>query len=203
MKTHARLGSDAIEQAERDIEQPVEFLSPAKEIARWHHENWDGSGYPDGLAGEAIPVSARLMALADVFDALISRAGLQAGDAASTRRATSSWPAAARTSTRRSATPSPGHSTISSRSPSATASRPDPPRRSPTSWRQTRAPPPKPIPLPGMPRSARGARAGSSSPTPRSRACGSCSPTAPWWRSPATWPSTRWRRPSRASRSSA
>jgi putative two-component system response regulator len=44
----------------------------AKEIAHWHHEKWDGSGYPDRLAGDAIPISARLMALADVFDALIS-----------------------------------------------------------------------------------------------------------------------------------
>ena len=73
MKTHARLGSEAIEQAERDAEKPVEFLILAKEITRWHHEKWDGSGYPDGLAGEAIPISARLMALADVFDALICR----------------------------------------------------------------------------------------------------------------------------------
>ena len=72
MKTHAQLGSDAIELAERDADQPVAFLSLAKEIARWHHEKWDGSGYPDGLAGEDIPVSARIMALADVFDALIS-----------------------------------------------------------------------------------------------------------------------------------
>ncbi len=72
MKTHSRLGSDAIEQAERDIETPLPFLTLAKEIAHWHHEKWDGSGYPDGLAGDAIPVSARLMALADVFDALIS-----------------------------------------------------------------------------------------------------------------------------------
>lgn len=73
MKTHARLGSDAIEQAEIDVEQPVAFLLLAKEIAHWHHERWDGKGYPDGLAGDAIPVSARLMAVADVFDALISR----------------------------------------------------------------------------------------------------------------------------------
>jgi putative two-component system response regulator len=71
MKTHAKIGSDAIERAERDIEMPLDFLSAAKEIARWHHEKWDGGGYPDGLAGEAIPVAARLMALADVFDALI------------------------------------------------------------------------------------------------------------------------------------
>lgn len=72
MKTHAKMGSDAIEQAEADAEQPVAFLNLAKEIAHWHHEKWDGSGYPDGLANEAIPISARLMALADVFDALIS-----------------------------------------------------------------------------------------------------------------------------------
>jgi putative two-component system response regulator len=73
MKTHARLGSEAIEQAERDAVKPVAFLSIAKKIAHWHHEKWDGSGYPDGLAGDAIPIPARLMALADVFDALISR----------------------------------------------------------------------------------------------------------------------------------
>ena len=73
MKTHSRLGSEAIELAERDIDQPVQFLLLAKEIARWHHERWDGLGYPDGLAGEAIPLSARVMAVADVFDALISR----------------------------------------------------------------------------------------------------------------------------------
>lgn len=72
MKTHSRLGSDAIEQAETDVKQPVAFLSLAKEIAHWHHEKWDGSGYPDGLRGDAIPLSARLMAVADVFDALIS-----------------------------------------------------------------------------------------------------------------------------------
>ncbi len=73
MKTHTVLGSEAISLAERDIDTSVEFLSQAKEIVRWHHERWDGSGYPDGLAGEAIPLSARLMALADVFDALISK----------------------------------------------------------------------------------------------------------------------------------
>jgi putative two-component system response regulator len=72
MKTHAELGAQAIESAERDVEQPVEFLTLAKEIAHWHHERWDGKGYPDGLAGDAIPLSARLMTIADVFDALIS-----------------------------------------------------------------------------------------------------------------------------------
>ena len=73
MKTHSYLGAVAIEEAELDVDRPVEFLTLAKEIAHWHHEKWDGSGYPDGLVGEAIPVSARIMALADVFDALISR----------------------------------------------------------------------------------------------------------------------------------
>lgn len=73
MKTHTLLGFDAITLAERDIRTSVEFLSQAKEIVRSHHERWDGTGYPDGLAGDAIPISARLMAMADVFDALISR----------------------------------------------------------------------------------------------------------------------------------
>lgn len=73
MKTHTKLGSEAIEQAERDAEHPVEFLVLAKEIAHYHHERWGGGGYPEGLAGDAIPFSARLMALADVLDALITR----------------------------------------------------------------------------------------------------------------------------------
>jgi putative two-component system response regulator len=73
MKTHAQCGSHAIEQAEQDVDAPLEFLTLAKEIAHWHHEKWDGSGYPDGLIGDAIPLSARLVAVADVFDALISK----------------------------------------------------------------------------------------------------------------------------------
>ena len=73
MKTHAQIGSAAIELAEQDAADAVKFFSLAKEIAHWHHEKWDGSGYPDGLAGDAIPVSARIMAISDVFDALISR----------------------------------------------------------------------------------------------------------------------------------
>jgi len=72
MKTHAKLGSDAIQKAEDEVSTPLPFLLFAKEIAHWHHEKWDGSGYPDGLAGEAIPLSARIMALADVYDALTS-----------------------------------------------------------------------------------------------------------------------------------
>jgi putative two-component system response regulator len=73
MKTHARLGADAIARAEADARQPVQFLAYAKQVALHHHERWDGSGYPDGLAGTAIPLAGRLMAVADVFDALISR----------------------------------------------------------------------------------------------------------------------------------
>ncbi len=73
MKTHTTLGRDAIEHAERALGTPVPFLSMAKEIAYGHQEKWDGSGYPQGLSGEDIPLSARLMAVADVYDALISR----------------------------------------------------------------------------------------------------------------------------------
>ncbi len=73
MKTHTTLGHDAIAHAERALGVKVAFLTVAKEIALSHQEKWDGSGYPQGLSGDAIPVSARLMALADVYDALISR----------------------------------------------------------------------------------------------------------------------------------
>ena len=73
MKTHAILGRDAIVAAEEHLNTPKSFLQLAREIAYCHQEKWDGSGYPQGLAGEAIPVSARLMAIADVYDALISR----------------------------------------------------------------------------------------------------------------------------------
>jgi putative two-component system response regulator len=73
MKTHTTLGRNAILEAEHLIEGPNTFLRLAREIAHYHQEKWDGSGYPEKLAGEAIPVSARLMAIADVYDALISR----------------------------------------------------------------------------------------------------------------------------------
>ncbi|MCP9816415.1 two-component system response regulator [Synechococcus sp. GreenBA-s] len=73
MKTHTTLGRDAIATAERQLGLEVGFLKYAKEIAYGHQEKWDGSGYPEGRAGDAIPLSARLMALADVYDALISR----------------------------------------------------------------------------------------------------------------------------------
>ncbi len=73
IKTHPFIGRRAIEGAERLLETPDSFLRIAKEIVYSHHERWDGTGYPEGRSGEAIPVSARLMALADVYDALISR----------------------------------------------------------------------------------------------------------------------------------
>ena len=101
MKRHSRIGGEAIDHAMRgeltaeeyaavqihcrlgaaaptaslaaSQAAPLGFLGIAKDIAMWHHEKWDGSGYPDGLAGEAIPIPARLMAVADVFDALVSK----------------------------------------------------------------------------------------------------------------------------------
>lgn len=73
MKTHTILGRDAIQQAEKSLGLEVPFLKYAKEIAYSHQEKWDGSGYPEGLAGDEIPISARLMALADVYDALVSK----------------------------------------------------------------------------------------------------------------------------------
>jgi len=73
MKTHTTIGRNAIERAEQAIGANTEFLRYAKEMVYSHHERWDGEGYPEGLQGEAIPISARLMALADVYDVLISR----------------------------------------------------------------------------------------------------------------------------------
>ncbi|MCI5070116.1 two-component system response regulator [Acidovorax sp.] len=72
MKTHTTLGRDAIIAAETGTTQDNPFFRYAKEIAYRHQEKWDGSGYPEGLVGNTIPLSARLMAVADVYDALIS-----------------------------------------------------------------------------------------------------------------------------------
>lgn len=73
MKEHPKYGRDALEAAEVASDESEDFLECAKEIAYGHHEKWDGSGYPEGLSGDDIPISARLMALSDVYDALVSR----------------------------------------------------------------------------------------------------------------------------------
>jgi len=72
MRTHATLGRDALATAAKGNEASA-FLCLAQEIALNHHEKWDGTGYPSQLSGEDIPLSARLMALADVYDALVSK----------------------------------------------------------------------------------------------------------------------------------
>lgn len=72
MKTHSQLGADALKVAERELGSNS-FLRYAREIALTHHEKWDGSGYPQGLKGGQIPLCGRLMAVADVYDALISK----------------------------------------------------------------------------------------------------------------------------------
>lgn len=70
MKTHSILGAKMLHDLDNFAEQPL--LQTAYEIARWHHERWDGRGYPDGLKGDEIPISAQLVSLADVYDALTS-----------------------------------------------------------------------------------------------------------------------------------
>ncbi len=72
MKTHAAIGADYLIKAATQLSNNA-FLLMGKDIARWHHEKWDGSGYPDGLKGEDIPLSARIMAISDVYDALRSK----------------------------------------------------------------------------------------------------------------------------------
>jgi response regulator RpfG family c-di-GMP phosphodiesterase len=72
MKQHPQIGADALSIAEKQLGSSS-FLRVAKEISLTHHEKWNGTGYPQQLAGDAIPLSGRLMALADVYDALISK----------------------------------------------------------------------------------------------------------------------------------
>jgi putative two-component system response regulator len=72
MKTHAEKGGEIIEKLQRDCGDSW-FLSKAKILAETHHERWDGTGYPKGLSGSDIPLPGRLMAFADVYDALISK----------------------------------------------------------------------------------------------------------------------------------
>jgi putative two-component system response regulator len=73
MKTHTLRGWEMLRRAAQRMGGDVAFLNHAMDIARHHHERWDGSGYPDRLAGLGIPLSARLMAVADVYDALTTR----------------------------------------------------------------------------------------------------------------------------------
>ena len=70
VKTHSMRGAEMLHDLDNFGEQPL--LQTAYEIARWHHERWDGRGYPDGLKGDEIPISAQLVSLADVYDALTS-----------------------------------------------------------------------------------------------------------------------------------
>ena len=71
MKTHTTMGADMLRNL--PIYQDKPLVKTAYEICRWHHERWDGKGYPDGLKGDEIPISAQIVALADVYDALTSK----------------------------------------------------------------------------------------------------------------------------------
>ena len=70
MKTHTTVGSDMMDNLPSHQQDPL--VKVARSICRWHHERWDGRGYPDGLKGDEIPISAQIVALADVYDALTS-----------------------------------------------------------------------------------------------------------------------------------
>lgn len=78
MKTHTTAGRDILERAIKNVPESG-YLEEARQLAAHHHERWDGKGYPDGLAGEDIPLSARVMAVADVFDALVSKRSYKEG----------------------------------------------------------------------------------------------------------------------------
>lgn len=71
MKTHTLIGAKMVEHLEAFREEP--FVKVTYAICRWHHERWDGHGYPDGLKGDAIPISAQIVSIADVYDALTSK----------------------------------------------------------------------------------------------------------------------------------
>lgn len=72
MKQHSARGSEIISQTFAGINNP-DFLKVAYEVARYHHEKWNGKGYPEKLSGEEIPLHARIMAIADVFDAVSAK----------------------------------------------------------------------------------------------------------------------------------
>ena len=71
MKRHTTIGAAMLDQLHRYRNEPL--VRTAHEICRWHHERWDGRGYPDGLSGDQIPISAQVVAMADVYDALVSK----------------------------------------------------------------------------------------------------------------------------------
>ena len=72
MKTHSAEGARIVHEILRETDDES-FKRVAENVAHYHHERWDGSGYPEGLAGEGIPIEARIMAIADVYDALVSK----------------------------------------------------------------------------------------------------------------------------------
>jgi response regulator RpfG family c-di-GMP phosphodiesterase len=72
MKKHSEKGAEIVEKLLEGIDDPT-FVEITKNVANYHHEKWNGAGYPEGLSGEEIPIEARIMALADVFDALVSK----------------------------------------------------------------------------------------------------------------------------------
>jgi HD-GYP domain-containing protein (c-di-GMP phosphodiesterase class II) len=78
MQTHTTAGGEIISHAIALVSD-AGYLAEAKNLSTYHHERWDGKGYPTGLAGDAIPLSARIMAVADVFDALVSRRSYKPG----------------------------------------------------------------------------------------------------------------------------
>jgi HD-GYP domain-containing protein (c-di-GMP phosphodiesterase class II) len=78
MKSHTIAGQEILEKAKSAVSESS-YLDEAQRLAAYHHEKWDGTGYPYGLAGEEIPLSARIMAVADVFDALVSKRSYKEG----------------------------------------------------------------------------------------------------------------------------
>ena len=90
MTAHPTIGSEIL--------RHIDFLDDAKTVVRHHHERWDGTGYPDGLAGEAIPLHARVFAVADALDALTTDRPVPRGRRAGRRRARRSARTRARTS---------------------------------------------------------------------------------------------------------
>jgi len=72
MKTHSTISGQMVKILLEGVEEES-LVHTAYRLARHHHERWDGKGYPDGLVGETIPIEARIMAVADVYDALVSK----------------------------------------------------------------------------------------------------------------------------------